>query len=180
MLPCLYCESAAGDLPQAIVFADEAVVAFLDWRQHAPGHVLIIPRRHLSASEVFAGTVGVALMRTAMRIAEVMRSVVDPDGVQVGAILLPGRGHHAAARSSGLPRPLGDDAAVTETSEDGHFHLHVLPRQYRGQLARIYPFGDEVASEEGLQILAARLRAALDAAGAKQHPNPQAAGGLDA
>ncbi len=179
MLPCLYCESAAGDLPQAVVFADDDVVAFLDWRQRAPGHVLIIPRHHLGAPEVFAGPVGEALMRTALRVAEAMRSVVDPDGVQVGAILFPGRGQHAGARSSGLPRPGGVDLEVTETSEDGHFHLHVLPRQHRGQIARIYPFGDEVASEQGLQILAARLRAALGG-GAKGDPDPQAVRGLDA
>ena len=179
MLPCLYCESATGDLPQAVVFADDAVVAFLDWRQRAPGHVLIIPRRHLAADEVFSGTVGMAIMRTALRVANAVRSVVDPDGVQMGAILFPGRGHQAGARSSGLPRPGGDDFGVTETSEDGHFHLHVLPRQHRGQLARIYPFGDEVASEQGLQILAARLRAALGGS-AKQDPDPQAVGGLDA
>lgn len=179
MLPCLYCESAAGDLPQAVVFADDAVVAFLDWRQRAPGHVLIIPRRHLAADEVFAGAVGGALMQAALRVAEAVRAVVDPDGVQMGAIVSPGRGHHAGARSSGLPRPGGEDTAVTETSEDGHFHLHILPRHHHGQLARIYPFGDDVASEQGLQILAARLRVALGG-GVAQDPDRQAATGGNA
>jgi histidine triad (HIT) family protein len=157
VLPCLYCESAAGDLPQAVVYEDGQVVAFLDWRQTAPGHVLVLPRRHLSAEEVFAGPVGAALMAAVVRVARAVREVVAPAGVQMGAILFPGG--QPDRRVSGrlgvtpeLPMP---------TAEEGHFHLHVLPREHRGEVARIYPFGDEVGRQEELAAIAERIRAAL-------------------
>ncbi len=156
MVPCLYCESAAGDLPQAMIYEDADVVAFLDWRQSAPGHVLLMPRRHLCAEEVYAGPVGRALMLAAMRVARAVREVVGPAGVQMGAILFP---CDAARRGSGRVRV--EDAVPISTAEDGHFHLHILPREHGAEIARIYPFGDEVGRAEDLQAIADDIRAAL-------------------
>ena len=157
VVPCLYCESAAGDLPQAVVYEDADVVAFLDWRQSAPGHVLVMPRRHLSAEELFAGPVGRAVMAAAMRVAQAVHEVVGPVGVQMGGILFPGEGRR---RTSG--RVHGEDAdEPVATAEDGHFHLHVLPREHGREIARIYPFGDEVNQAEELGVIADQIRAAL-------------------
>ncbi len=152
---CLYCESVAGDLPQAVIYQDETVVAFLDWRQRAPGHVLIVPRRHLSAAQLFADPAGQRVLAAALRVAAAVRAL-GADGVQMGAILFPGSG---AARVSGRLHP--DEPAAVETAEDSHFHLHVLPRTHAEERARIYPYGDDVASPEEIQSLAARLRLAL-------------------
>lgn len=157
MLPCLYCESAAGDLRQALVHQDRDVVAFLDWRQSAPGHVLVLPRHHLSAAELFSGPVGGALMAVTMRVAQAVQRIGGADGVQMGALLYPGQA--AATRASGRARHPGEPPI--ETAEDGHFHLHVLVRQHGGELARIYPFGDEIGAPEELEAIAARLRSAL-------------------
>ena len=160
MLPCLYCESAAGDLPQAVVHQDRDVVALLDWRQDAPGHVLVLPRHHLSAEELFAGPVGVAVMATTMRLAMAVRDALGIEGVQMGAILFPGGA--GPTRSSG--RVHHEGPAQVETAEDGHFHLHILPRQHGAAVARIYPFGDEIASPEVLEAIAQRIRACLPGA----------------
>lgn len=160
MLPCLYCESVAGgDLPQAVVYADDDAVAFLDWRQSAPGHVLVVPRRHLSASELFADGAGAKVMTAVMRVATAVHTVLGADGVQMGAILYPGAG---PARVSGRVRPTHE--VPLQTAEDGHFHLHILPRSHGGELARIYPFGDDVATPEQMEEVASRLRAALGCA----------------
>lgn len=152
---CLYCESVAGDLPQAVVYQDEAVVAFLDWRQRAPGHVLVVPRRHLSAEQVFADPAGQRVLAAALRVAAAVRSL-GADGVQMGAILFPGSG---SARVSGRLHP--DETIPPETAEDSHFHLHVLPRTHGDERARIYPYGDDVSSPKEIHALAERLRLAL-------------------
>jgi diadenosine tetraphosphate (Ap4A) HIT family hydrolase len=155
---CLYCESAAGDLPQAVVYEDREVVAFLDWRQSAPGHVLVVPRRHMDADELFASETGAALLRAVRQVARAVRRALAPDGLQMGAIVYPAAG----MRGSGLPHaaPLaGDDEE--ETAEDHHFHLHLLPRRSAGEVARIFPFGDAVEPAERLAELARRIRAAL-------------------
>ncbi|MGQ9457597.1 MAG: HIT family protein, partial [Anaerolineae bacterium] len=43
---CIFCAIAAGRAPAEILFEDAETVAFLDINPAAPGHTLIIPRRH--------------------------------------------------------------------------------------------------------------------------------------
>ena len=47
MANCLFCKIIAGQIPSAIVYQDEALVAFKDINPQAPLHVLIVPRRHI-------------------------------------------------------------------------------------------------------------------------------------
>ena len=45
---CLFCKIAAGEIPAAIVYQDDNVVAFDDINPQAPTHVVIVPRRHIA------------------------------------------------------------------------------------------------------------------------------------
>ncbi|MDP9322829.1 MAG: histidine triad nucleotide-binding protein [Acidobacteriota bacterium] len=49
MADCLFCKIVAGQIPAAIVFQDDHVVAFKDITPRAPTHVLIVPRRHVAS-----------------------------------------------------------------------------------------------------------------------------------
>ena len=44
---CLFCRIAAKQIPSAIVFEDEDVVAFKDISPQAPVHLVLVPRAHL-------------------------------------------------------------------------------------------------------------------------------------
>jgi histidine triad (HIT) family protein len=44
---CVFCEIIAGRAPADIVYQDALTVAFIDPRQHNPGHVLVVPRTHI-------------------------------------------------------------------------------------------------------------------------------------
>ncbi|MEX2132455.1 MAG: histidine triad nucleotide-binding protein [Pseudohongiellaceae bacterium] len=46
---CLFCKIIAGDIPSNKVFEDEDLFAFRDINPAAPVHILLIPKRHLSA-----------------------------------------------------------------------------------------------------------------------------------
>jgi histidine triad (HIT) family protein len=46
---CLFCRIARGEIPAAIVYQTEDVVAFRDIDPRAPTHVLIIPREHVAS-----------------------------------------------------------------------------------------------------------------------------------
>ena len=48
MSDCLFCRIAAGQIPAAIVYQDDRLVAFRDINPQAPLHVLIVPRRHIA------------------------------------------------------------------------------------------------------------------------------------
>ena len=47
MTHCIFCKIASGEIPSAVVYDDEHVVAFRDLNPHAPTHVLVVPRRHI-------------------------------------------------------------------------------------------------------------------------------------
>jgi len=48
MNDCLFCKIVAGGIPAALVYQDDAVVAFKDINPQAPLHVLIVPRKHIA------------------------------------------------------------------------------------------------------------------------------------
>lgn len=74
MAECLFCRIVAGQIPGAIVFQDERLVAFKDINPQAPMHVLIVPRRHLATLNDLAagddGLVGEMVRRAAALAAE--------------------------------------------------------------------------------------------------------------
>ena len=48
MADCLFCKIIAGQVPGAIVYTDDNVVAFKDINPQAPMHILVVPRRHIA------------------------------------------------------------------------------------------------------------------------------------
>jgi histidine triad (HIT) family protein len=46
-MECLFCKIITGDIPAAIVYQDDCLVAIKDINPQAPMHLLVIPRRHL-------------------------------------------------------------------------------------------------------------------------------------
>lgn len=46
---CLFCKIIAGDIPSNKVYSDDDVYAFHDIQPAAPTHILVIPKKHLSA-----------------------------------------------------------------------------------------------------------------------------------
>lgn len=48
MTDCLFCKIRDGDIPAEILFENEDVLAFQDVNPHAPVHILIIPKKHIS------------------------------------------------------------------------------------------------------------------------------------
>lgn len=49
MSDCLFCKLIAGQIPAAIVYQNDVVVAFKDITPQAPTHVLVVPRRHIAS-----------------------------------------------------------------------------------------------------------------------------------
>jgi histidine triad (HIT) family protein len=74
MADCLFCRIVAGQIPGAIVYQDDRLVAFKDINPQAPMHVLIVPRRHIASlndlSEGDDGLVGEMIRRAAALAAE--------------------------------------------------------------------------------------------------------------
>ncbi|MHB8604437.1 MAG: HIT family protein [Thermoplasmatota archaeon] len=103
---CLFCKIARGEIPSHKVHEDGRTFAFLDIHPLAPGHVLVIPKRHAPLLEELSADDAGALLATAR---------------DVGARAM--RATHATATTIALNN--GKDAG----QEVGHVHIHVVPRR---------------------------------------------------
>lgn len=48
-MSCLFCKIVEGSIPSRKVYEDEHIVAFHDIAPQAPVHILVIPKKHISA-----------------------------------------------------------------------------------------------------------------------------------
>jgi histidine triad (HIT) family protein len=46
-MDCIFCKIVAGEIPSAILYQDEEVVAFPDINPAAPTHLLIVTKKHI-------------------------------------------------------------------------------------------------------------------------------------
>lgn len=58
---CTFCEISNQRAEARVVVSDERVVAFMDAHPVAPGHVLIVPRRHVPSLDDLSLAEGAAL-----------------------------------------------------------------------------------------------------------------------
>lgn len=102
---CIFCKIIAGDIPSMRVYEDDVCVAILDINPAAPGHTLILPKKHYQdLFEMDEETAGKLLMVAK----EIGKRQMERLGAQ-GVNLVQNNG--AAAGQTVL-----------------HFHLHVIPR----------------------------------------------------
>ncbi|MEI2433279.1 HIT family protein [Lysobacter yananisis] len=136
---CVFCELLAGRAPASFVHRDEHLAAFVDLRQAVPGHVLIVPNRHVETLyELDEATAG-RMMALAVRMARALAAEFGPPGLNLW-------------QSNG-------EAGGQEVP---HVHLHVQPRRVGDGLLRVYPKGIPAPGPRPvLDELAARLAARL-------------------
>ena len=102
---CIFCRIVSEELPRIEVFEDFHTLAFMDINPIAPGHVLIISKKH---SENLYDTPDEQLshvVASVKRVAKGVRKALNPDGVS-------------------LIQANGKGAAQSVL----HFHIHVVPR----------------------------------------------------
>ena len=101
---CLFCRIVAKQIPSAIVYEDDAVVAFKDIAPQAPVHLVLVPRAHVTGlaglTEELAPVVG--------RLALVARDLADQLGIDES-------GYRLVTNN-------GPDAGQTVP----HLHFHLL------------------------------------------------------
>jgi histidine triad (HIT) family protein len=132
---CVFCAIVAGEAPASVLWRDDETVAFLDVNPWVPGHALVVPRRHEPELYGLRDEESAAVMRTAVAVAERLRTALQPDGVNL---------FHATGR------------AAFQTVF--HFHIHVLPRRTDDGI--VLPITPRPADRDDLDALAARIRVA--------------------
>lgn len=104
MSDCLFCKIARKEIPAAVVYEDDRVLAFNDINPQGPTHVLVIPKQHIAS----------------------LNELTPKDDEIVGEVV---RRAAAIAKERGIAS--GGFRAVFNTNRDAgqtvfHIHLHLI------------------------------------------------------
>lgn len=104
MSDCLFCKIARKEIPAAVVYEDDRVLAFNDINPQGPTHVLVIPKQHIAS----------------------LNELTPEDDEIVGEVV---RRAAAIAKERGIAS--GGFRAVFNTNRDAgqtvfHLHLHLI------------------------------------------------------
>lgn len=102
---CSFCRIVTRAAPASVIARTDTALAFLDIDQAAPGHTLVIPRRHVETIFELDDGLAAGLMQTAAQVARALRAVLSPAGLKLT---------QANGRAAGQEVP--------------HLHLHLIPR----------------------------------------------------
>ena len=115
---CPFCRLIRGEplLPERledVIYHDEHVIAFisLHWYPNNPGHVLVVPNRHVENIYDLTPDIAIHIYELARQVALAFKEVYGCDGTST-------RQHNEPAGNQDV----------------WHFHLHVFPRYYDDKL----------------------------------------------
>jgi histidine triad (HIT) family protein len=135
---CIFCAILKGDLPASYVYEDDIAVSIMDINPVTPGHLLVLPRRHLPDLVDLDDENAAHMMNVARRLAAGLR---ESDRTIEGVNLY-----------------LADGPIAGQ--EVAHAHLHVIPRRVADGFRLNINYGEPPTREE-LEATAARVAAAL-------------------
>lgn len=100
---CLFCKLVDKEIPALVVYEDRNTIAFMELTPSAPGHVMVILKKHgnniLEYSQADLGK----LMASVQMVAKKIEKALHPDSITIGI-------NHKERR--GVP----------------HLHIHLIPR----------------------------------------------------
>jgi histidine triad (HIT) family protein len=123
---CLFCKIAAEKMPAAVVYEDDAVIAFLDHRPLFPGHVLLCPRPHYGTLSDLPDTLIGPLFKNAQVLSQAVELALNAEGTFIAI-------NNRVSQS--VP----------------HLHIHIVPRRRKDGLRGFFwprhKYGNEEAME---------------------------------
>lgn len=141
---CVFCQIVAGTMPATVLAKTPHTLVFQPLNPHAPGHVLVIPRRHINDATMddrsYAGLIYIE------------RTFVD-----------------AALYATGLGVPFNIITSSGEKATQSvfHLHVHVVPRGPGDGLAPGWPWS-AAPEPEALRSLRAQRDAARAVCGYRE------------
>ncbi|MBI1961045.1 MAG: HIT family protein [Candidatus Liptonbacteria bacterium] len=105
MTDCLFCKIARKEISSQDVYEDADTFAFLDIHPRAPGHVMVIPKRHADTILALDESAVGPLFAAVKKVTAAIKRAFNPDGFTIGI-------NHGAASGQAVD----------------HVHVHVIPR----------------------------------------------------
>ena len=132
----IFAKILRGEGPCVKLYEDEAAFAFMDIMPRGPGHLLVIPKSPARNILDIAPEALAAMMPAVKKLAVAAKSALAADGVSVHQFSEPASGQVVY-----------------------HLHFHVIPH-FDG--VALKPPGGPIAPIADLEVVAAKIRAALD------------------
>lgn len=104
-MECVFCKIINDELPSYKVYEDDKVLAFFDVLPIHPGHVIVVPKDHVSDLEDLSDEVVTAMMLAVKRIGKAIMAGLDVKGYSVFL-------DNKSAANQHVP----------------HAHFHIVPR----------------------------------------------------
>jgi histidine triad (HIT) family protein len=133
---CVFCGIVDGEVPAHLVLEHADAVGFLDQRPVFPGHVLVVPRRHVG-------------------------TLTDLDAEELGPFFAQVQ-RIAAAVQAGMDAH-GTFVAMNNTVSQSvpHLHAHVVPRRRKDGLRGFFWPRQRYGDDAEMADVARRIRGAL-------------------
>lgn len=130
---CVFCKIIAGETPAARIFEDRQTLAFLDISPFEPGHLLVVPRRHVERYTELPLSELEPLARAVQHVARLLMERLPCDGFNLAQ-------NNGACANQIVP----------------HLHFHVVPR-WNGKRVNWTP--GRYACPEDMEQIVQRLTA---------------------
>lgn len=80
---CIFCKIINGDIPSYTIYEDDIVKVFLDIEPMAPGHTLIIPKKHYENLEDIDINTLTHINKVAKDIYKLLKDKLNIDGMSI-------------------------------------------------------------------------------------------------
>ena len=140
-MTCTFCQIANGEIPAHIVHRDGEVVAFLDRAPLLPGHVLVMPVRHVETLDDLPDSLLAPVLAAVRRTSVAVQKALGAEGSFV--------------------------ATNTRVSQSvPHLHVHVVPRNKGDGLfsTRLIWQRKKYENDSEMADLATKIKTAYDLA----------------
>ena len=134
---CIFCRIVAGEIPCATVLETDEALALLDIGPVAPGHVLLVPKRHVVKLDDMNASQAGAVLRHLPALGRAVRAATGCEGYNI--LQNNGRCAHQVVM---------------------HVHFHVIPRNPGDAFEFNWPAGKYPDGE--LEKMQAAIRTALE------------------
>ncbi len=136
---CIFCQIISQKEEASCVYGDKYTLAFMGLRQGNPGHVLVIPRRHVEMIYDLDDELASHVSRAVVKVAQAVRSTLKPSGLNIW-------------QSNG----------EVAGQEIFHVHFHIFPRCPDDGYFNVYRDIPKPESRSNLEALAEKLRNSIE------------------
>jgi histidine triad (HIT) family protein len=139
---CPFCKIAKDKSDSVVLLEDDDILVIMDRYPATPGHMLVLPKKHIETIYEMPADLGAHIMSTAVLMAKAVKEKLSPDGLNLVQ---------------------SNETAAGQTIP--HFHLHLVPRYKHDKVHLRFGHGDIPVAINELERIASLLKSSIKGTG---------------